>query len=251
MAHRSATALAATLALAMSPALLCLAGGSRARAAETATVQEILDGNQLYIDQKQARVNARASAPQVVSTRDSRGQLTFSGGAAGRLNRFSLLKLGSSCFLMEKGQILVSGKQNGCTRSARMSVRGTNYLIEVQDDGSSELSVLEGSVEVETLRDGAPSGQTPTTVGAGQKLTISPVGVILGLLKLSAGDYSSILNGPLFSGYTSQLPGFGALESYLRTALPGVSLPSIPGAPALPVAPAVPSIPSIPRFGFF
>ena len=87
-------------------------------------------------------------------------------------------------------------------------------------------------------------------MGAGQKLTISPVGVILGLLKLSAGDYSSILNGPLFSGYTSQLPGFGALESYLRRALPGVSLPSIPGA-ALPAAPAVPSIPSIPRFGFF
>lgn len=98
MAHRSATALAATLALAMSPALLCLAGGSRARAAETATVQEILDGNQLYIDQKQARVNARASAPQVVSTRDSRGQLTFSGGAAGRLNRFSRSSSAAAAF---------------------------------------------------------------------------------------------------------------------------------------------------------
>ena len=65
MAHRSATTLAATLALAMSPVVLCLAGGSPARAAETATVQEILDGNELYIDQKQARVNARASAPQL------------------------------------------------------------------------------------------------------------------------------------------------------------------------------------------
>ena len=99
-----------------------------ARAAETATVQEILDGNQLYIDQKQAKVNARASAPQLVSTKDSRGQLLFSGGAAGRLNRFSLLKLGSSCFLMEKGQILVSGKQNGCTRSARMDSRTAELL---------------------------------------------------------------------------------------------------------------------------
>ena len=99
----------------------------------------------------EAKVKAQASAPQQLSTKDSRGQLLFSGGAAGRLNRFSLLKLGSSCFLMEKGQILVSGKQNGCTRSARMSVRGTNYVIDVQDDGSSELSVLEGSVEVETL----------------------------------------------------------------------------------------------------
>jgi hypothetical protein len=246
MAPRPAAALAASLTLAMS----ALAAASPARAADSATVQEILDGNQLYIDQKQAKLKATASAPQVVSTKDSRGQLAFSGGAAGRLNRFSLLKLGSNCFLMEKGQILVSGKQNGCTRSARMSVRGTNYLIEVQDDGTSELSVLEGSVEVETLKQGEPSGQPPTTVEAGQKLKISPVGVILTLLKLSAGDYSSILGGPLFSGFTSQLPGFGALESYIRSAVPGVSLPSIPGA-SLPSAPVAPSIPSIPRFGFF
>ncbi|MFM7313500.1 MAG: hypothetical protein ACKO0M_10090, partial [Cyanobium sp.] len=84
-----------------------------ALASETATVVEILDGNELYIDQKQVKVKARASAPEIVSTRDSRGQLAFSGGAAGRLNRFSVLRLGSSCFLMEKGQILVSGKQNG------------------------------------------------------------------------------------------------------------------------------------------
>lgn len=215
------------------PPLRCHAGRDRpgadrapARAAETATVQEILDGNQLYIDQQQAKVNARASAPQLMITKDSRGQLLFSGGAAGRLNRFSLLKLGSSCFLMEKGQILASGKQNGCTRSARMSVRGTNYLVDVQDDGTSELSVLEGSVEVETPKEGEPTGQPATTVEASQKLKTLPVGVILTLLKLSSGDYTRILGGPLFSGYSSEPPGFGALESYIRSQVPGVSLPS-------------------------
>ncbi|MFM7361883.1 MAG: hypothetical protein ACKO25_08690 [Cyanobium sp.] len=97
--------------------------------ADTAVVQEILDGKELYIDEKPARVRERAAAPDVVRTRNSRGQLTFGSGAAGRLNRFSQLRLGSSCFLMEKGQILVSGRQNGCTRSARLSVRGTNYLL--------------------------------------------------------------------------------------------------------------------------
>ena len=149
-----ASALAVTLAFGVAPASLVLVpllalGTIPVRAAESATVQEILDGDQLYIDQKQARVKARADAPQVVSTKDSRGQLAFSGGAAGRLNRFSILRLGTSCFLMEKGQILVSGKQNGCTRSARLSVRGTNYVVDVQEDGSSEISVLEGAVEVE------------------------------------------------------------------------------------------------------
>ncbi len=213
-----------------------------ARAAESATVQEILDGKELYIDQKQAVVKERAAAPQTVSTRNSRGQLAFSGGAAGRINRFSLLRLGTNCFLMEKGQILVSGKQNGCTRSARLSVRGTNYVIDVQDDGTAELSVLEGAVEVEPLKDGEPTGQPATTVEAGQKVTLSAEGVILTLLRLSAGDYSSILGGPLFSGFNSTLPGLPSLESYIRSSVPGVSIPGVP---------SVPSVPSIPRFRLF
>lgn len=234
MVKRSSLAvLGVVLAIALPP------GGT---AADFATVQEILDGRELFIDQKQAAVKERASAPQTVSTKNSRGQLAFSGGAAGRINRFSLLRLGSSCFLMEKGQVLVSGKQNGCTRSARLSVRGTNYVIDVQDDGSADLSVLEGSVEVEPLKDGVPSGKPATTVEAGQRVRLSAEGVILTLLQLSAGDYSSILGGPLFSGFNSSLPGFAALESYLRSSVPGVSLPGVP---------AVPSIPSIPRFGFF
>ncbi len=234
--------------VAIGAALLLSLPASPAGAAETATVQEILDGNELFINQKQARVKARASAPELVSTRNSRGQLAFGSGAAGRLNRFSLLKLGSSCFLLEKGQILVSGPQNGCTRSARLSVRGTNYLIGVQEDGSSELTVLEGSVEVETLKNGEPSGEPVTTVEAGNTLRISPLGVILSLLQLSAGDYSTILGGPLFSGFEAQLPGFGALESYVRSHLPDVPLPSLPGVPSLPVSPALPGLPG---FGLF
>jgi len=222
-----------------------------AAAAETAVVQEILDGNELFINQKQARVKERASAPELVSTRNSRGQLAFSSGAAGRLNRFSLLKLGSSCFLLQQGQILVSGPQNGCTRSARLSVRGTNYLIAVQDDGSSELTVLEGSVEVEPLKNGEPSGQPTTTVEAGNTLRISPLGAIVALLQLSAGDYTSILGGPLFSGFEAPLPGFGALESYVRSHLPDVPLPSLPGVPGIPDAPVGPALRGLPGFGLF
>lgn len=243
----------ASLATAPLAAVLLVAGATLVAplpglAAESATVVEILDGNQLYINQKQARVKARASAPEVVSTRDSRGQLAFSSGAAGRLNRFSLLRLGSSCFLMEKGQILVSGKQNGCTRSARLSVRGTNYVVEVQEDGTAEISVLEGSVQVEPLRDGQPTGAAATTVEAGNKLRLSPVGVVLALLRLSSSDYTSILNGPLFSGFSTRLPGFASLESYIRSSVPGVTLPALPVSPPVPAAPV---LPSIPRFGLF
>jgi hypothetical protein len=225
------------LALLVGPALRPLP----VRAAESAVVQEILDGNELYIDGKTAKVKEKANAPQKLSTQNSRGQIRFDSGAAGRLNRFSQLKLGQGCFLIEKGQILVSGKQSGCTRSARLSVRGTNYLVDVNEAGESEISVLEGSVEVEPLADGEPTGKPPTTVEAGQKLRLTAGGVVMAILGLTAGDYNSILGGPLFQGFRVPLPAYGSLESYIRSKVPGVNLPSMPVSP--------PSLPfGLPRF---
>ena len=214
-----------------------------ARSAERAVIQEILDGDQLFVDGQKARVKQQAAAPDDVSTKASRGALAFPGGAVGRINRFSRMRLGQSCFLLESGQVLVSGKAAGCTRSARLSVRGTNYLLEVDEQGDSQLSVLEGTVEVEPLKDGAPTGTGPTTVQAGQRLRLSAQGVVLALLGLSSGDYDAILRGPLFEGFRLPLPNVGSLESYLRRYQPSVILPvSLPSAPSLPT-------PSLPTFG--
>ncbi|MAR06790.1 MAG: iron dicitrate transport regulator FecR [Cyanobium sp. NAT70] len=213
-------------------------------AADLATIQEILDGDQLYIDSKKAKVKETAQTPQVISTGDSRGQLQFSGNAVGRINRQSLLKLGSSCFLLNKGQILVSGRQDGCTRSNRMSVRGTNYLLEVDADGNADLAVLEGSVVVESTE----GKEEPVTVEAGQRLKLNPAGVVLSVLKLVAGDYQTILAGPMFSGFTQPVPGFSQLERYLNLNVPGVNLPLSPSIRVpIPTTPTTPPI-SIPRF---
>lgn len=218
----------------------------RGEAAESAVVQDILDGQELFIDQRQARVQQKAQAPQQLSTRNSRGQILFNGGAVGRLNRFSNLRLGSSCFLIDRGQVLISGSQNGCTRSARLSVRGTNYLIEVDADGGSDISVLEGSVVVEPLADGEASGAPPSTLEAGQRLRLSPKGLVLALLKLEASDYERLLQGPLFQGYRLPLPGFGALQSLIETRFPGLSvpLPGVGGAIPQPPLPS-PNLPSL------
>ena len=232
--------------------LLPLLGAGVGQAAETALVQEILDGKELYIDQAQARVRQMARAPQQLKTGNSRGQLLFNSGAVGRLNTFSQVRLGSGCFLIDRGQVLVSGRQNGCTRSARLSVRGTNYVVVVKEDGEAEISVLEGSVAVEPLREGAPGDVRPTLVEAGQRLRLSPIGVVLSVLQLEAGDYEQILLGPLFRGFQMPLTGLEDLRSYLNSRFPGVSLPLPPSVlsipqPAIPL-PATPSIPSLPRF---
>ncbi|MEB3264495.1 MAG: iron dicitrate transport regulator FecR [Synechococcus sp.] len=215
-------------------------------ASETATVVEILDGKELFIESRPAKVNERAKTPETVSTRNSRGQLRFQTGAVGRMSRFSQMRLGSRCFLLSTGEVLVSGPQSGCTQSSRMSVRGTNYVLSVADDGQAELSVLEGTVEVEPLRDGEPTGEQPTTVNAGESLKLTAEGVVLLLRRLSAGDYNAILGGPLFEGFTLPLPGLGALESYIRSSVPGVNIPWAPSVPSVPV-PSVPSF-GIPRF---
>jgi hypothetical protein len=223
------------LALAVLVAASALPRPLAAQQSQTAVVQEILDGKELFIDREQARVRQQARSPQLISTGRSRGQLAFDGGAVGRLNRQSQLRLGSTCFLLDKGQVLVSGKQGGCTRSARLSVRGTNYLLEVTEAGETEISVLEGEVEVQAGLEGeAVSTTGPTTLQAGQRLRISPQGVVLALLALSSGDYTQIITGPLFKGFKLPLPAQAALESYLRSNLPAVPIPALPVAPSLP-----------------
>jgi hypothetical protein len=225
--------------------LLPLLWAGAAQAAETAVVQEILDGKELYIDAAPARVRQLARAPQQLKTGNSRGQLLFNNGAVGRLNTFSQVRLGSGCFLVDRGQVLVSGRQNGCTRSARLSVRGTNYVIDVKADGEAEISVLEGRVEVEPLREGEPGGAPSTLLEAGQRLRLSPMGVVLALLNLEAGDYERILLGPLFRDFAMPLPGLVDLRDFLTIRFPGVSLPLPSGALSIP-QPSLPPTPSLP-----
>ena len=111
--------------------LLTLMPPLPARSAERAVIQEILDGDQLFVDGQKARVNQQAAAPDDVSTKASRGALSFPGGAVGRINRFSRMRLGQSCFLLESGQVLVSASAAGCPRPAPPSVRGHTHLPDV------------------------------------------------------------------------------------------------------------------------
>jgi len=41
--------------------------------------------------------------------------------------------------------------------------------MEVKDDGSTDIAVLEGKVEVEPLKDGKPTGKPPLVVNPGQR----------------------------------------------------------------------------------
>jgi hypothetical protein len=224
---------AASLAL-LAPALAVLAAAPlQAASPASAVVQEILDGDELFIEGRQAHLKDRARAPEQVRTGDSRGQLGFDTGAAGRLNRFSRIRLGSTCFLLRSGQILVSGRQSGCVRSARLSVRGTNYVIGLTSAAeAAEVIVLEGELEVQRLVDGVPSGDSPTRLREASRARLSADGRVLAVERLSRAAVQTLLEGPLFRGFRSRLPDGEALQRSLRRNWPGLSLAAAAAPPA-------------------
>ena len=186
--HRRTVPLGIWLLFTASIAVLVgrLPAGAAAAQGNAATVQEILDGNQFYIEQKQAKVRDGAKTPDRLRTGNSRAQMAFQAGGTARINRFSQMKLGTSCFFLTKGQVLVSGPQNGCTRSSRLSVRGTNYLISVTEAGQAELTVLEGQVMVERPESNKPSpDERPTAVFGGNRVSLGPDGRVSDRRRLS------------------------------------------------------------------
>jgi hypothetical protein len=112
-----------------------------------ATVKEILDGNQVFIQNRRAAVNDVAGQPQIVRTGNSRTALLFNTGAVARLSANSLLKIGQ-CANLRRGTILINGAMNACSAGITTGVRGTTYLLEIDDSGLQKVTVLEGEVVV-------------------------------------------------------------------------------------------------------
>ncbi|MEA5486215.1 MULTISPECIES: FecR domain-containing protein [Pseudanabaena] len=112
-----------------------------------ATVQEILDGNQVFIQNKRASLKDVAKQKQQVRTGNSRTALLFNTGAVARLSANSVLNIGQ-CARLRKGTILINGAVNACSASITTGVRGTTYLLEVDESGNQQVTVLEGEVVV-------------------------------------------------------------------------------------------------------
>lgn len=112
-----------------------------------ATVQEIIDGNQVFIQSIQASLNDIAKQEQQVRTGTSRTALLFNTGAVARLSANSVLRIGQ-CAQLRRGTILVNGALNACSSGVTAGVRGTTYIIEISESGNQNVKVLEGEVVV-------------------------------------------------------------------------------------------------------
>jgi FecR protein len=112
-----------------------------------ATIAQILDGSDVSIQNRPAKVNDSASKGQRIRTGAARAELKFDTGAVGRMGHNSTLTVGQ-CARLKRGTILINGAMNGCSGSAVAGVRGTTYLMEVDAAGQTRVSVLEGNVTV-------------------------------------------------------------------------------------------------------
>ena len=118
--------------------------GEAASVYRQARIRRILDGREVYIDRRQARVSDLAQVGNTVSTKRSRAELLFDRRAVGLLGRESLIRLGSRCFRLDSGAVLVNGSQRSCLGSKVLGVRGTTYVLERDAEGGYVLSVLAG-----------------------------------------------------------------------------------------------------------
>lgn len=269
-----------------------------------ATVQEILDGNQVFIQNKQASLRDVARRQQQVRTGNSRTALLFNNGAVARLSKNAVLRIGD-CARLSRGTILVNGAVNACSASITTGVRGTTYVLEINEAGNQEVKVLEGTVVVKRnavptfeeedldiddneLDDDAnllmpispldqidqKSPNSPrnapkakdfdddlmldqdletetqdedeVVLQAGEKVEVDRQGEVGLIEKLTADEFVSLLQGNLFQGFSSQIPGIDNVRSAFSNLFPNVNFPiSIPSIPT----PSIP-IPSFPRFPF-
>ena len=150
-----------------------------------ATVQEILDGNQVFIQNRQASLNDVAKQQQQVRTGNSRTALLFNTGAVARLSANSVLSIGQ-CARLKRGTILINGAVNACSSSITTGVRGTTYLLEVDESGNQQVKVLEGEVVVkrnanpitdeddQPITETKPTAPKPTTPSTQKPNVTSP-----------------------------------------------------------------------------
>ncbi|HIK43474.1 MAG TPA: hypothetical protein IGR64_01160 [Leptolyngbyaceae cyanobacterium M65_K2018_010] len=143
---------------------------SLAQSVSNATVTEILDSNQVYIQNQPAQVNSIAQFQQRVRTQSARASLRFNTGAVARLAHNSSLVVGQ-CAQLNRGTLLVTGSLNGCSTTTVAGVRGTIYTLAVTEEGQTVIQVFEGEVVVtpqsnppESLEDLDPWPPAPETL---------------------------------------------------------------------------------------
>ena len=170
-----------------------------------ATIVEILDGDQVYIENRKVREQAVAKSGEQVRTQQARAGLRFNIGAGIRLGRNSSVVVGGGCIRLNRGTVLVAGAtagNRGCLRSVVAATRGTVYIMELEDSGQGRITVLEGAIEVSNSE--RPEVQQ-VTLAAGQAVDTAISGDFGAPFQVPQNQLNKIA-APLLEGFQQPLP---------------------------------------------
>lgn len=248
------TVLSFSLGLCLCFGLALVSTPTTAQSITSGRVTEILDSDQVYIQEAIARVNDTASQGQRVRTGSARAQINFNTGAVARLASNSVLTIGQ-CANLQSGTLLVNGSINGCTPSTLAGVRGTTYLLSVDEAGRETIQVLEGEVTLsKQVADDAAAAPLESpgvtsdvnresiTLTAGEKIQTTEGEEFGTVERMTANDFIEILLGELFDAFLTELPGMDQIRESFTQLFPGVPYPS-GGSPVESIAPPRPSLP--------
>lgn len=131
-------------------AMVCVGVSQPAMAApyREAKVLEMLEGRQVFINNKPASLNQSAPTGSVVMTKKSRARLLFDRRAIGYLGSNSLIQLGAACFQLNQGNIVVNGRQKTCFGSSILGIDGTTYVLSREADQSYTVDLLAGEAVI-------------------------------------------------------------------------------------------------------
>lgn len=189
-----------------------------------ATVTAILEGNQVFIQEKQAKVKDVAQRNQQVRTGIARAELTFDNKAIARLSRNTRFTVGECGVQLQQGTALISGT-SACTRGVTAAVRGTTYVLKVNENGTEEYQVLEGSVDFGKTD---PNDPHKWSMDGGDQCILEPdrKGVIRS--KLTRGEYSRRLRGWAFQDFDTDANRVERLRATYARLFPNTRFPLRP-----------------------
>ncbi|MFN3361844.1 MAG: hypothetical protein ACK421_10525 [Pseudanabaenaceae cyanobacterium] len=184
-----------------------------------ATVTAILESNQVFIQERQAKLRDVVQRQQQVRTGAARAELTFDNKAVARLGRNTRFTVGECGVQLQQGSVLVSGV-SACTNSVTAAVRGTTYIMTVHGNGKEEYQVLEGRVEFNKTTD-----PHQWAMEAGDKCFVEPDRQGVVRAKLSQGEYVRQLRGWAFRGFEMDQARFERLRTTYSRLFPNTRFP--------------------------
>lgn len=169
-----------------------------------AQIKNIIQGKEVYINKNPAKVNEVATSGQTLSTGNSRTELLFDRTAIGFLGQSSMITLGSSCYRLQSGKILINGGQAACFGSKVLGIRGTTYVLSAMADDTYTLSVLHGEAVI------GSEGEIP----AGQDIDIMAMyPSVNNILEVNASAYANNAGREALGGASGLV--LGGLDAFI------------------------------------